>query len=142
MLPIYFKILNKDAAAPRKAHDADAGFDLTACRKWVDEYGNICYGTGLAVDIPQGYVGKIHPRSSICKYDLQLSNSVGVIDSGYHGEIMAKFRPTRENGTFYKEGERICQLIIEKLPEVAFVEAAGGFNESERGEGGYGSTGK
>ncbi|MGM9810975.1 MAG: dUTP diphosphatase [Paludibacteraceae bacterium] len=93
MEPIKVKIkkLHKDAVIPKYAHDTDAGLDLTAVSKTIDEYGNVVYGFGLAFEIPKGYVGLIFPRSSNHKRHLTLTNSVGVIDSGYRGEVTAKF---------------------------------------------------
>ena len=80
-MKVRIKKLNESAVIPKYAMHGDAGLDLTATSMYFDEYGNICYGTGLAFEIPQGYVGLIFPRSSICKKQLLLSNSVGVIDS-------------------------------------------------------------
>ena len=78
---VKFRKLNEYAIPPVKAHATDAGFDLTATSCYHDEEGNTVYGTGLAVEIPKGYVGLLFPRSSIAKKDLLLSNAVGVIDS-------------------------------------------------------------
>lgn len=156
-MKIGFKKLTARAVIPTKAHATDAGFDLVATSRIFDREGNATYGTGIAVEIPEGYVGLVFPRSSIFRKDLALSNSVGVIDSGYRGEIMAKFKPTLVHkfwGTnlsnlesrtplkprLYDEGERIAQLIIMPIPQVEFVEAEE-LTPSERGEGGYGSTG-
>lgn len=93
-MKIRFKKLNPDAVIPTKAHATDAGFDLVATSRVFDKHGCITYGTGIAVEIPQGYMGLVFPRSSNAKKDLLLSNSVGIIDSGYRGEIMAKFKPS------------------------------------------------
>lgn len=161
-MKVRFKKLNEKAVMPTKAHATDAGFDLTATSREVDDdNGSVVYGTGIAVEIPEGYVGFVFPRSSICKKDLALSNAVGVIDAGYRGEIMAKFKPTlpawegEDDGKTetlvggysecefvesYEVGDRIAQLIILPYPEVEFVEADS-LSGSERGEGGYGSTG-
>lgn len=162
-MKVKFKKLEKLAVMPTRAHASDAGFDLTATSVQMDSRGNVVYGTGLAVEIPEGYVGLVFPRSSICKQDLSLSNAVGVIDSGYRGEIMAKFRPTLhawenidEEGskeilvggfhdaevvTLYNVGDRIAQLIILSTPAIEFEEADE-LSSSDRGEGGYGSTGR
>lgn len=183
-MKIRFKKLTENAVKPKKAHPTDAGFDLVATSRVFDKYGTVTYGTGLAVEIPEGYAGFIYPRSSIFKYDLALSNSVGVIDASYRGEIMAKFRPTlvfvdkdsvgdkfegtdqtdldtqevtfngRDNSypdipsgcqsfkpRVYEVGDRICQLIIMPYPEIEFDEADE-LSESDRGAGGYGSTGR
>lgn len=92
-MQVFFKKLVPSATIPTKAHKTDAGFDLTATSRVFDKDGNATYGTGIAVEIPPGYVGLVFPRSSIAVRDLSLSNAVGVIDSGYRGEIMAKFKP-------------------------------------------------
>ena len=82
MLEIKFKKLVETAKMPTKAHPTDAGADLTAVsRKWDEEHGNWIYGTGIATEIPEGYVGLLFPRSSIRKYTLSQRNCVGVIDS-------------------------------------------------------------
>lgn len=93
-MKVKFKKLSPDAVIPKKAHPTDAGLDLTATSRVFDEKGSLVYGTGLAAEIPSGYVGLVFPRSSIANKDLLLSNSVGVIDSGYRGEIMVKFKPS------------------------------------------------
>lgn len=144
-MKVRFKKLVSDAVEPRKAHDSDAGFDLVAVSGgWVEKERVYVYHTGLAFEIPEGYVGLVFPRSSVAKKDLVLSNCVGVIDSGYRGEVLAKFglanRPHVED-PIYHIGDRIVQLIIIKLPEVEMVEVDE-LSESDRGEGGYGSTGK
>jgi dUTP pyrophosphatase len=91
---VKFKKLDPKAAIPRYAKIGDAGLDLTATSKGYDEEKEkIVFGTGLAVEIPVGYVGLIFPRSSIVKSFLTLANSVGVIDSGYRGEIKLLFQP-------------------------------------------------
>ena len=127
------------------AKDGDAGIDLVATSKWYDDAGNICYGTNRAFEIPEGYVGLLFPRSSNSKKDLLLSNSVGIIDSGYRGEVMVKYKPSI-NAEYkiiydYEIGERIGQLIILPYPQIEFEEVDK-LSDSERGSGGYGSTGK
>lgn len=141
---VKFKKLVENAVTPTYAHNTDAGMDLTAVSRNIDAQGNIVYGTGIAVEIPQGYVGLLFPRSSIAKTDLSLSNAVGVIDSGYRGEITFKFRCHQllvGDGSWYKVGERIGQLIIMPYPKIEFEEAEE-LNETDRGTGSYGSTGK
>lgn len=142
-MKVKIKRLHKDGVIPTYAKDGDAGMDLTATRMWFDDDDNVCYGTGIAMEIPKGYVGLVFPRSSIAKKDLLLSNAVGVIDSGYRGEITAKFKISGEysNKHFYKIGERICQIIIMPYPKIEFEEVEE-LSETERGDGGYGSTGK
>jgi len=98
------------------------------------------YGTGIAVEIPPGHVGLIFPRSSIFHTGLILTNSVGVIDSGYRGEIKAVFKAPGHYD-IYRIGERIGQLVIVPIPDVEYEEADE-LSETERGTGGYGSTGR
>ena len=145
-MKIKVKKLSEKAVLPAYAHNTDAGLDLVAISKTLDEYGNFVYGTGLAFEIPRGYVGLIFPRSSISNYDLTLTNSVGVIDSGYRGEVTFKFKPyhnlrSRHGHYDYAIGERIGQLIIIPYPDI-LLEEVDTLSPSERGTGGYGSTGK
>ncbi len=93
-MKLKIKRLSKDAVLPSYAHQGDAGLDLTATSRVFDEFGNISYGTGLAISVPEGHVGLLFPRSSNCKKDLLLSNSVGIIDSSYRGEIFFKYKPS------------------------------------------------
>jgi len=146
---VKIKKLSKDAVVPKKAHATDAGFDLVAVSKEYDDDNNVVYGTGLAFEIPDGHVGLLFPRSSNAKKDLVLSNCVGVIDSGYRGEVTLKFKRLVRTGPAgawtgknrYDIGDRIGQLIIMPIPDIEFVEA-GELSDSERGTGGYGSSGK
>ena len=137
-LNIKIKRLISTAKLPTKAHTTDAGYDLYASSCHI-ENGLVCYGIGVAVEIPEGYVGFVFPRSSIADTHLTLSNSVGVIDSGYRGEIKAKFRKGGTRG--YGVGDRIAQLIILPYPEVVFEEVDE-LSDSDRGTGGYGSSGR
>ena len=91
MLEVKIKQLSPESVIPTYAKDGDAGMDLTATSKSFDEHGNVCYGTSLAFELPKGYVGLLFPRSSNTKKDLILGNSVGVLDSGYRGEVVFKF---------------------------------------------------
>jgi len=137
-MQVKIKRLHPDAVVPRYAKPGDAGMDLTAIDVAADK-GFLTYKTGLAIEIPEGYVGLLFPRSSIYKTGMTLSNCVGVIDSGYRGEIMMKFTPS-PYGTDYDIGDRIGQLMIMPYPEIEFVEELV-LTQTERGEGGYGSTG-
>ena len=144
-LKVLVKKLNPDAIITKYAKHGDAGLDLTAVSKEVDHGGSyiggfdiITYGTGLAFEIPKGYVGLIFPRSSIYKSDLILSNCVGVVDSGYRGEVTLKFRKT--SGRVYEVGDRIGQLIIMPYPEIHLQEVDS-LSATERGDKGYGSSG-
>lgn len=144
-MEIKFKKLDPRAVAPVRAHNTDAGFDLVATdvTTEINECGQLIlvYHTGLAVEIPEGYYGMLVSRSSISKKSLILTNGIGIIDAGYRNELMAKFRATTDVvPAVYKPGERFAQLLILPLPEVAFTEASE-LSISDRGEGGYGSTG-
>jgi len=138
---VKFKKIHPLAPSPSYAKEGDAGMDLTATDIIKNEAFQIVYGTGIAVEIPEGYVGLVFPRSSIRKYDLSLTNCVGVIDSGYRGEIQATFRKERGvSSKIYEVGDRICQIIILPYPTIHFVET-NELSDSERGTGGHGSTG-
>ena len=144
-MKINFKKLDPRAVAPVRANNTDAGFDLVATHitTEINECGQLIlvYHTGLALEIPEGYFAMLLPRSSVSKKSLALTNSAGVIDSGYRGEVMAKFKATTDViPAVYKEGERFAQILILPVPEVTFEETFE-LSDSERGEGGYGSTG-
>lgn len=145
-MKIKFKKLTENAVVPTMQHATDAGFDLTATSVEYDKYGALVCGTGIAMEIPIGYVGLVFPRSSVSKTDLTLTNCVGVIDAGYRGEITAKFKRAMHFGQnaqseTYKVGDRCAQLIILPYPQIEFEEADT-LSDSDRGIGGYGSTGK
>lgn len=139
-LKIKFKKLNPNAVMPKQGTTGAAGFDLTAVSIEVKE-NTLKYDTGIAVEIPPGYVGIVSPRSSVCKTGLSLANSVGVIDSDYRGSISLVFYKPAVCIVPYLPGDRIGQLLIVPIPEVEFVEVEE-LSETERGAGGYGSTGK
>lgn len=141
-MQVKFKRITNNAKLPSYAKAGDAGLDLTATSKKVDpNTGNLVYGTGIAVEIPEGFVGLVFPRSSVVKTPLFLSNSVGVIDSGYRGEIQLFFTAGHRPGKGYEIGDRIGQLVIIPYPTIEAVEA-NELSSSERGEGGFGSSGK
>ena len=173
-MKVKIKRLSEKSVIPYYSKDGDARLDLVATSKTYDENGNVVYGTDLAFEIPNGYVGLLFPRSSNAKMDLLLSNSVGVIDSGYRGEVMMKFKEKMNNNlsvfntivaiqqiaemkedfkrlglldgddikefSEYEIGDRIGQLIIMPYPTIEFEEVEE-LSETERGSGGYGSTG-
>ena len=139
---VKIKKLHPDAVIPTKAYPTDAGFDLTAVWSgWSNTHKVFEYGFGLSFEIPEGYVGLIFPRSSIYRKDLFLTNCVGVIDAHYRGEVTAKFKSTTDRiPDSYNVGERVAQLVIMPIPQVTFVETDE-LSETDRGSGGYGSTG-
>jgi dUTP pyrophosphatase len=140
-IELKIKKLHPDAVIPCYAKAGDAGMDLVAVsEKWNEQNTMVTYDTGLSIEIPEGYVGLLFPRSSVSKTTLNLANSVGVIDSGYRGPLMLKFRYLEE-GDVYDVGDRVAQLVIMKLPFVEITEVSE-LSSSERGEGGFGSTGK
>jgi dUTP pyrophosphatase len=132
------KKLDEKSTIPFYSKFGDAGLDLISTSKH-DSAEYIEYGTGIAVEIEEGYVGFLFPRSSISKTGHRFLNSVGVIDSGYRGEIKIRMSWTTNNT--YQVGDKIAQLIIMKLPWVDILEVDK-LEESDRGDGGFGSTGK
>jgi len=157
-MKVKIKKVHPDAVIPSYAKNGDAGLDLVATTIISETLGSITYGLGIALEIPEGFVGLVFPRSSIRKTGLQLSNSVGVIDSGYRGELQATFNKlfgsermydemkvneashTNVND-WYKVGDRIAQIIIIPHPPIEFDEVDV-LSDTERGDGGFGSTGK
>ena len=145
-MKVNVKKLDSNAVIPTYAKHGDAGMDLTAVSKEYDEHGNVCYGTGLAFEIPNGFAGFLFPRSSNTKKDLILGNSVGVIDSGYRGEVIFKFRellPSERDIEFgareYEVGDRVGQIVIMPVPQIEF-NVVDELSTSDRGMGGFGST--
>jgi dUTP pyrophosphatase len=140
-MKIKIKKLHPNAVKPKYAKESDAGMDLVATEIISETPSQITYGMGLAIEIPDGMVGLIFPRSSIRNTGLTLSNCVGVIDAGYRGELQATFNKNGVKDEFYKIGDRICQIIIVPHPIIQIVEVDE-LSESSRGIGGFGSTGK
>ena len=138
---IKFKKLHPDAVMPKRATDGAAGFDLTAVTCRYGDNGKVFYDTGIAVEIPAGYVGLVFQRSSVYKTGLSLCNAVGVIDADYRGSIQFVFRVGYGGCSPYKAGDRIGQIVFVPIPDVELVESAE-LSETARGAGGYGSTGK
>lgn len=141
-MKVKIKKVHPDAVIPQYAKESDAGLDLVATSIISNTTFQITYGLGIALEIPEGFVGLVFPRSSIRNTELTLSNSVGVIDSGYRGELQATFN--KSNGLdsiSYKVGDRVCQIMIIPHPIIELFEVDE-LSESARGEGGFGSTGK
>jgi len=136
---VKIKKLREDAVVPRYAHDGDAAMDVVAVSKKVcDNY--VEYGTGLAFEVPVGYVMLMFPRSSNTKSDLILGNCVGVLDSTYRGELIIRFNVIGDRN-HYEVGDRIVQVMILPYPRLEFDEVEE-LEESVRGEGRFGSTGR
>ena len=142
-MKVKFKKLHKDAVSPKFAHKTDAGADLTATSVDFSRGEQVVYGPGVAVEIPEGMVGLLFPRSSVRNTDLVMSNCVGVIDLGYLGEILVTFnlKKSLEEAEIYVLGDRIAQLVIIPVPLTKYVEVEE-LSETERGIEGHGSTGK
>lgn len=168
-MKVKIKKVHPLAVIPKYATDYSAGMDLTVVDWEFDGYGNKVYHTGLAFEIPEGYVGLIFPRSSNAKKNLILSNSIGVIDSDYRGEVTLKYKTSirvitsmdtyvkmlkgesisKDNVEItnvwgdndYEVGDRCGQIIIMPYPKIEFEEVEE-LSKTDRAEGGYGSTGK
>lgn len=136
------KLLDRNCV-PTKAHSIDAGFDLKARKDTsVFPQDTEFIPTGVCVEIPVGYIGLLFPRSSISKTPLRMANSVGVIDSGFTGEIKVPLYNTSEvEIRDIDRYDKIAQLVIVPLEDVS-IEVVDELSESERGQGGFGSTGR
>jgi dUTP pyrophosphatase len=136
-MKIKIKKLHPDAIIPKYAHLGDAGMDFYAISKNETEKF-VEYGTGLAFEIPLGYVMLIFPRSSVTMKDLMMKNSVGVLDAGYRGELVMRF--SKSGNEDYEIGDKIGQFIVLPFPKVE-IEETENLSESSRGKRGFGSTG-
>jgi dUTP pyrophosphatase len=143
-LIVKVKKLHENAVIPSYSKQGDAGMDLTITSILSETKTHVTYGFGVAMEIPFGYVGLVFPRSSIRNYDLSLTNCVGVIDSGYRGEIQGTFKKNnwlkQDASEKYNVGDRGAQIIILPYPQVFMVESDE-LSDTERGTGGFGSTG-
>jgi dUTP pyrophosphatase len=139
-----FARLTETAAAPTRAHDDDAGYDLRACEAaTLPPGGRASVGTGVAVAIPDGHAGLVLPRSGLAaRHGIALVNAPGLIDAGYRGEVRVLLLNTdRETAFEIAPGDRIAQLVVvrHEAPELVEVES---LDETARGAGGFGSTGR
>jgi dUTP pyrophosphatase len=156
------KKLSPEAVLPARAKEGDAGYDVIAIADgvWSKDKTYIEYSTGLSVELPIGYHVELFPRSSISKTDLLLANSIGLVDNGYRGELLLRFKyvhrhtdlPTGEipmsaaidhvmaEPILYKKGDKIGQIVVRKTYELP-VEEVSELSDSDRGTGGFGSTG-
>lgn len=140
-MEVKIKKLVPEAVIPKYAKSGDCGLDLTAINVETligTGHGYIEYSTGLSIEIPEGFVGLIFPRSSISNTGLILANSVGVVDSGYRGEIKCRFKYISGTNK-YNIGERVAQLVILPYPQIELIEAEE-LSSTERGETGFGSS--
>lgn len=140
-LKVKIKKLDPKAIIPSYAKPGDACMDLTAISEVIVEeggYGYVEYGTGLSFEVPENYVMLIYPRSSVSNQGLLLSNSVGVVDSGYRGEVKFRFKWIKGTNK-YNVGDRVGQFMIIPRP-IMDLEEVEELSETERGSGGFGST--
>lgn len=138
-----FQRLNDDATLPERAHPGDAGLDLrSAIDVEVRAGERAMVPTGLAVAIPDGYAGLVLPRSGLAsRQGLTLANAPGLIDAGYRGEVICSVvNLDRSSPVVIAKGDRIAQLVIVAVPEVAPV-LVEELPPTTRGQGGFGSTG-
>ena len=136
------KKVRENATLPTYATKGSAAFDLTICHREIFMSGTMKVYFGLAFEIPDGYVGVIAPRSSITNTSFLLANSPCVIDSDYRGEVSAVFDRVRDNGSIhYRVGERAAQMLIVPIVQCDLEEVEE-LSQTDRGAGGYGSTGK
>lgn len=135
------KRLSEIAVIPRYATDGAACFDLVSTSRKIGSGGTATYETGLAFEIPKGYVMLVYSRSGHgFKEGLRLSNCTGVIDSDYRGQVMVKLQSDQPNPDWPRVGERVAQALLVKLPVVEFEEVEE-LTETKRGNGGFGSSG-
>ena len=143
-MSLRFRRLVPGAVPPSRAHEGDAGYDLHAAEPLTLAPGErAVVGTGIAVAIPEGHAGLVLPRSGLAfKHGIALVNAPGLIDSGYRGELRVLLLNTDRATPFDVEpGDRIAQLVVVKVeaPELEELEL---LEETARGSGGFGSTGR
>ena len=148
-MKVKFKKLHPDAKIPQYAKPGDAGLDLYCVSMKpeirITNHRKECvyleFYTGLAIEVPEGYVGLLFPRSSISNTSMTLSNSVGILDSSFRGEVTFRFRNINNNLNAYQVGDKIGQLLVIPFPKIEMEETEY-LSETERGSGGYGSSGR
>jgi dUTP pyrophosphatase len=143
MVEISIKRLDEGLPLPAYAHPGDAGADLhSAVDVTLDPGERALVPTGIALALPPGYVALVHPRSGLAaRHGISIVNSPDTIDAGYRGEVKVCLVNTDPREAFaVRRGDRVAQLVIQRFETAVFVEADD-LPESERGDGGYGSTG-
>ena len=142
---VRFTRIHADAQAPSRGSDRAAGWDLRNVEQTtVHKGGSVRVHTGLIVAIPAGFEGQMRARSSLAEKGLILPNAPGTIDADYRGELQVLLTWIGEGDSFtIPAGERIAQLVINRVPEVEFVEVSEDeLGQTDRGGGGFGSTGR
>ena len=127
---------------PKKAHPDDAGYDLySRIDAVLEPLSGMAIPVGFAMELPTGYEAQIRPRSGLAaKYHITVTNSPGTVDANYRGEIKAILYNLGREPFIIQRGDRIAQMVICKLPEIELVEATE-LSETDRGSGGFGSSG-
>lgn len=142
MIEIKFIPLRGGAHIPQKAHEDDAGFDLYASEDFLLKahcFG--CVPTAISIELPDGFEAQVRPRSGLAaKYGVTVLNAPGTVDAGYRGEIKVILINHGNEDFTITAGMRIAQMIISPVLQARFVEASS-LAESDRGEGGFGSSG-
>jgi dUTP pyrophosphatase len=142
-IDIEFKLLHELAQAPKYAHDADAGADLVCVEDVTLAPGErALVATGVAIGLPAGYVGLVHPRSGLAsKHGIGIVNTPGTIDSGYRGELkVCLINLDPSESVTLPAGSRIAQLVIQEVTTAQFIQVKD-LDETERSDNGFGSTG-
>lgn len=135
-----YKKLSEDAKTPTRAYQGDAGIDLYAAeRQYIPAYEWRAIKTGLAFEIPEGYHLQVHTRSSYAKYRVQCH--LGIIDSGYRNELLIIVHNNGLEDFIVEKGSKFCQIIVAPVPDVTLEEVQE-LSDSDRGQGGFGSSGK
>jgi len=142
-MELKIKILDNSVPVPEYAHKGDAGLDLYSTIDYVlKPFERKLIPTGIKIAIPEGFAGFVQPRSGLAiNHGISLVNTPGLIDSGYRGEIKAIIINLDPEKSFeIKKGDKVCQLVILRTEkaDLVFKEE---LEESDRGEGGFGSTG-
>lgn len=144
MFNMFVKKINPEAILPTYARPGDAGADLYSCDDVDVAPGqHHLVDTGLAFAIPSGWVGLVHPRSGLAaKYGVTVLNAPGTVDSGYRGKVMVNLINLGSEIFTVSKGDRIAQLVLQRVEEAVFIEVEGQLSATARGDSGHGSTGR
>ncbi len=141
-LELQVQRLDPQVPLPTYAHEGDAGMDLAAAAEVTVSPGErVAVPTGLAVAIPQGWVGLVHPRSGLARrHGITVTNAPGTIDAGYRGEVQVLLVNLGDESVTLSRGDRIAQLLLQQVGHARVVEVED-LDDTTRGAGGFGSTG-
>lgn len=142
-IQVKIKRLDRELPLPRYANPGDAGLDLySAVDVVIEPMRRVMIPTGVAIALPEGYAGFVQPRSGLAaKKGLSIVNTPGLVDSGYRGELkVIAINTDTDEPIAIARGERVAQLVVQRVPAVELVEVDE-LDATERGEGGFGSTG-